>query len=256
MTYRFSIGKLSLKQSTTLIKEIITTTEISIDYRITTKRQYNESGVAIEEIKDEEQLTITCSFATDNYEPSIIQGDVYDLVLGTGAEGGGVAATIANCKLTGYSIRTTQDQFSTTTIIFSKIGPIDSVPGASITKQTVSFGGTQIGDSATVNTSYEGNVQPLIIPTALGILIQSTTVMGGGKLSITVNGYVKKTTRLELEQYLISLYAALSSSPQTLTITYGGTSYTITNCYWMSGRPDVGVKNYTNFELVFIKSAY
>ena len=256
MVYKFGIGKLKLKQSGTTIKEIIPATEISIDYRLTTKREYNESGVAIDELKEEEQLTLTCTFASNAYEPSIIQGDIYDLVLETGVSGGGIAATIANCKLTGYNIRETHDQFSVTTITFSKIGAIDSAPGASITKQRVKFGSVYLGDSATITPSYDGNVQPIIIPTALGILIQSTGVMGGGSLSIGVSGYIAKTTRLELEQYLINLYSSLSTGAQTMTIEYGGTSYTISNCYWQSGRPEVGKLNHTNFELTFIRSAY
>jgi len=256
MVYKFSIGKLKLKQGGSTIKEIIATTEIVIDYKLTTKREYNESGVPIDEMKEEEQLTLSCTFATNAYEPSIIQGDIYDLVLEAGVSGGGVTTTIANCKLTGYSVRQAQDEFSTTTITFSKIGPIDSAPGASITKQRVKFGSIYLGDSATVTPSYDGNVQSLIIPTALGILVRSTGDMGGGSLSIVVSGYIAKTTRLELEQYLINLYSSLSTASGTLTVELGGTSYTIANCYFQSGRPETGKKNHTNFEIVFSKSAY
>jgi hypothetical protein len=256
MIYKFSIGKLKLKQGGSTIKEIIATTEIAIDYRLSTKREYNESGVAIDEMKEEEQLTLTCTFATNAYEPSIIQGDIYDLVLEAGVNGGGVTATIANCKLTGYSVRQVQNDFSTTTITFSKIGPIDSAPGASITKQRVKFGSVYLGDSATLTPSYEGGVQSLIIPTALGILIRSTGDMGGGAITISINGYVAKTTRLELEQYLINLYSSLSTASGTLTVEYGGTSYTIPSCYFQSGRPESGKKNHTSFELTFLKSAF
>ena len=256
MVYKFSIGKLKLKQGLSVIKEIIATTDITIDYRMSTRREYNEGGVPIEEMKEEEQLTLTCTFATNAYEPSIIQGDIYDLVLEAGVSGGGVTATIANCKLTGYSVRQAENEFSTTTITFSKIGPIDSAPGASITKQRVKFGSVYLGDSATVTPSYDGNVQSLIIPTALGILVRSTEDMGGGSLSLTVSGYVAKTTRLELEQYLINLYTALATASGILTVEYGATSYTIPSCYFQSGRPESGKKNHTNFEIQFLKSAY
>ena len=253
MSYKFSIGKLKLKQGGSTIKEIIPTTEISIDYKLSTTREYDASGSTIDEFKDEEQLTLSVSFASTDYEPSIIQGDLYDLVLETGVVGGGIAATITNCKLTGYNIKTSQDQFSITTITFSKVGPID---GSSITKQRVKFGSVYLGDSASVTPSFEGNIQPLIIPTALGVLIRATKDLGGGSLSIIVSGYVKKTTRIELEQHLISLFTALDTEANTLTVEYGGSSYTIANCYFQSGRPEAGKKNHTNFELVFIKSAF
>ena len=80
--------------------------------------------------------------------------------------------------------------------------------------------------------------------------------MGGGQLTITVNGTVKKTTRLELEQYLLSLYTSLSTEPDTLTVEYGLTSYTITNCYLSRGNPGGANKTYSDFSLEFLKSAF
>ena len=107
-----------------------------------------------------------------------------------------------------------------------------------------------------MDTSFEGNVNPIIIPTALGIIAQSTHAMGGGQLNITVNGYVKKTTRIELEQYLVNLYTTMSTEAGTITVTYGGSSYTLTNCYFRSGSAGSSGKVYSSFSLEFIKSAY
>jgi len=254
--FKFSVGKLVLKQSAVTVKEIIPTTEIGMDYGITTEKKYNEDGVVIDEFKDTETLTISVSYATEDFDTSLAEGSIYDLYFTTGANGGGIEVTFAGCRLIKYIVSQSQSGFSITALTFSKTGPIDAVPGDSITKQRVKFGSDYIGDSAYANINYVGNVQPIVVPTALGILIQSTSDLGGGQLEIKISGYVKKTTRLELEQYLINLYNALSTGSGTLTVEYGATSYTITNCYWRSGSPSISNKNFTDFELTFIKSAY
>jgi|GEM_PF-2053253 len=255
-TFKFSVGKVLLKQGGVLKKEIVPTTDISIDYAITTHKEYGTQGEITDETKDTETLTITISYSTDIYDTALVKGEDYDIFFETGHDGGGVAVTFADCRLTGYSVRTAQSEFSITTLTFSKRGAIDAVPGEEITKQKVKFGSVYIGDSASVSPSYSGNVQPLIIPTALGVLIQSTSDLGGGHLTIRVNGFVKKDTRLELEQYLINLYSLLATGKDTLTIEHGLTSYTIPNCYWSGGSPGAGNRQFTDFELTFVKSAF
>lgn len=254
--YKFSVGKVELKQNDVLKKEIIPTTEISIDYDISTHKEYGPQGEVTDEVKETETLTMTISYATDTYDITLIKGENYDVFFETSDAGGGIAVTFADCKLTGYSVRTAQSAYSITTLTFSKKGAIDATPGEEITKQRVKFGATYLGDSAYVSTSYAGNVQPLIIPTALGVLIQSTSDLGGGHLTIRVNCYVKKDSRLELEQYLINLYNLLSTGKNTLTVEHGVTSYTITNCYWSGGSPGAGNRNFTDFELAFVRSGY
>jgi len=255
MTYKFSVGKVKLFQNGVLKKEIIPLTEISIRYSLTTHQERGPDGELIDEFKDTESLEVSFAYATDDYDLNLIKGEDYDITFEQTTEGRGISVTIASCKLTGYELTTTQNSFATTRVTFSKKGAIDSSPGEEPTKQKVKFGSVYLGDSAIVNTSYDGNVQTLIIPTALGVLIRSTQDMGGGALKITVRGYVKKDTRLELEQYLINLYSQLSTGKQDLTVEYGASSYTIPNCYWVSGRPE-GDKTYSNFTLEFVKSAY
>ena len=165
------------------------------------------------------------------------------------------------CRLTGYRVNASQSSFSITTLTFSKRGDIDLLPGEEPTKQLVKFakeggGEVYIGDSAYVVTTYKGNAKGLIIPTALGVLPRSTNDLGGGELNIQIKGYVGKSTRLELEQYLITLYNQLSTGVGTLTVEYGASSYTIDNCIWTGGSPDTNNKEHTSFELSFLKSAY
>lgn len=255
--YKFSVGKVKLKQGVVIKKEIINTTSVEIIYDLTTERKLDHNGKAIDEFKTEERLDITMTYTDSiDYDTVLIKGDVYDIVLETGHGGGGLAATLADCKLKGYSVRASQDTFSEVTLTFSKIGDIDSAPGDPITKQRVKFGAVYIGDSAYVIPEYEGNVNSLIIPTALGVLIRSTGNMGGGQQSIRINGYVKKDSRLELEQYLLNLYNSLSTDKQDLTIEYGVNFYVITNCYFRAGRPAGGNKNFTDFEIELVRSSY
>jgi len=259
-SFKFSIGKVELKQSGVTIKTIEPTQSIDIDHSISTSREVNPDGEVTDEYKEEEVTTISITFAEDNFDTSLAVDDEYDLVFTT-VNNYGLSVTLANCKITGYRVNSSQGQFITATITFSKRGAIDDSPGDTPTKQTVTFsktgGGTvSIGDSAYVNVSYQGNVQPFIIPTALGVLVQSTNELGGGQLSINVDAHVNKSTRLELEQYLINLYSQLSTETGTLTVTYGGSSYTIANCSWVNGSPANSNKVHSRFSLAFIKSGY
>ncbi len=259
-TYNFSIGKVKIKSGSSVILDVTPTRDIELNYSITTHKEYNPYGIVIDEIKETETVNITFSFAYDQWNTSLIKGEDYDLVF-EAVNGKGLVVNIASVKLTAYVLRSAQSEFSIATITFSKSGEIDSDPGDNVTKQTVTFsktgGGTEsIGDSAFVNISYQGNAHSFIVPTALGMLIQTTSDCGGGQLNIRVNGYIKKDTRLELEQYLINLYGALSLAKGTLTVTYGGTSYSITNCVFVSGSGEGGNQRYGNFSIEFIKSAY
>jgi len=254
--FKFSVAKVELKQGAVSKKEINLTTDISIEYDMSTVKKHGQDGLVQDEFSDTKQINISLTYAPEDIEPTLIKDEDYDLHFTTGANSGGIAVTLADCKLLKYSVIQSQSGFAMTTLIFSKKNEMNSVVGASITKQRVKFGSNYIGDSAYVNVNYVGNTQPIIVPTALGVLIQSTSDLGGGQLEVRVRGYVKKDTRLELEQYLINLYNTLSTGSGTLTVEYGATSYTITNCYWRSGSPDISNKNFTDFELSFIKSAY
>lgn len=258
--YSFSIGKVELKQSGVTIKEILPTQNIDIDHSITTVREIGPDGEVTDEYRDEETTTISITFAEDNFDTGLTVDEEFDLVFST-VNNYGISVILANCRLTGYKINSAQGQFVTATITFSKRGAIDDTPGTEPTKQKVKFskiggGDVYLGDSAYANVGYQGNAQSLIIPTALGVLVQSTNDLGGGQLGITINGYVKKDTRLELEQYLINLYSQISTEAGTLTVEYGASSYTITNCYWTGGSPAGGNRTHTKFSLSFIKSAY
>jgi hypothetical protein len=261
ITYKFSVSKIILKQSNVVKKTIIPVSDISIDYDITTTKEYGEDGKVIDEFVETKTLTIDIDYATDIYDTTLVVGDEYDVYFETGVNGGGLEVTFANCKIVNYRVEMSQDGIAKSILSFSKQGDIDDEPGDEITKQVVKFnkegsGTVTIGDSATVTPSYEGNVNPIIVPTALGVIIQSTKDLGGGQINLVVKGYVKKDTRLELEQYLVTLYTQLSTEKGTLTIEYGLTSYTIANCYFVSGSTNIDKKNHTNFELQFVKSAF
>lgn len=258
MVYSFSVGNLVLKQGGATIKTIEFARNIALDYRINTHKEYGPEGQVISEDTETEDLTVTCEFLEQTFDTGLDVGAYFDIFLSLGGPDGttGLALTLANCRVTAYSIKSAQGEFVVSNFTFSKSGKIDDNPGATPAVETVKFGNIYIGDHASVNVSYDGNVIEYILPTALGIKMMSTSYVGGGKLNITVNGYIKKESRLEIEQYLVNLYTTLSTVAGTLTATYGSSSYTLTNVCFVRGSSSGGTGKYSNFSIEFLRSAY
>lgn len=257
MTYKFSVGNVAIKDGDTVVKNISNAKNIELDYSISTTKEVGPDGVLLDEYKDEERLTITIEFTDDKFDTNLSQDKYYDVYLTTGPHNSGIAITFTKCKLTSYRVRTAQGEFLTATITFSKTGPLTHQPGQEEpARQKIKFGNVYLGDSATLVTSFQGNVVSHIIPTALGVLLRSTQEIGGGSLNITVRGVVKRDTRLELEQYFINLLTSLDTNKNTLTVEYGDMSYSITDCYFTEGSLSDRVSNHSEFTLTFQKSAY
>ena len=257
MNYSFAVGQLIIKSGLTTVKTISNARNINVEYTISTHNEIGADGVVTDSVVEEESLVITAEWSDTGFDATLAVGTYFDMVLQPGYNSSGIAAiTFARCRITGYSVRSAQGEFVICQLTMTKTGPIGAATGVSPTVQRVKFGSTYIGDSASVTTGYDGNVQALIIPTALGVLLRTTQDLGGGQISISVHGYVKKATRLELEQYLVNLYLLLSTSPGTLTVEYGLSSYTVTNCVFTRGSSDGGNKLYGNFTIEFLKSAY
>lgn len=256
MAYAFSIGSMALKQGGATIKTVSNTVDASINYSISTHKEYGPEGQVTSEEVETEEMTVECSYFEATYDTTISIGQYYDVVFSTDPSGRAMPLTLANCRITGYNVSLSQDGFTRATITFSKKGKPTDAPGATVAKETVQFGSTYLGDSAYLDMSYEGNVITHIIPTALGTIFQSTSQVGGGVQEIQVNGYVAKASRLEVEQYLMNLASTLSTSSGTLTVTYGGSSYTVTGCYFKSLSKSGGSGKYANFTVTFQRSAY
>jgi hypothetical protein len=253
MIYKFSVGKAILTALEVVYsKTIETATSVSISYDVTTTRAINPDGIAYDEYKDEEKITIELSYV-DDIDPVLINGGRYDILLTTGAEGGGITYSLGNCRLIEYSVKTIQDNFVTITARFSKIGSASSSTGSI---QKVKFAGTYIGDSAYATFSYQGNVINRIIPTALGSIFQTTGQTGGGLTTIKVKARVKKDDRLTLESYINSLFSSLSVVKGSLVVEYGTTSYTLTNCVFVNGSMQDINRTYGELEIEFQRSAY
>ena len=254
MVYHFSVGQLTIMQGLSVVKTITNARNINVEYSVTEHLEYNSEGEVTDSVRDTETLTITADWADVGFDLTLAVDQKYDVVLQPSTTGKGIAAiTFNNCKLSRYTTRSSQADYVICELGFTKIGPLDN---SATVSQRVKFGSIYLGDSATVNTTYEGNVQPLIIPTALGVLVRTTQHLGGGQLSINVTAYAKKPTRLELEQYILNLYISLAVGPETLTVEYGATSYTITNCVFARGTPAGSNKVYGNFSADFLRTAY
>lgn len=257
MAYNFSVGKLTLKSSGVTVKSITQAVDISVDHTLNTHKEYGPEGTVISEVVESEEITVTCSFLEGSYDTSLVLGQQVDLELTQGGPNGatGITLTLANCKITGYKVKESQGAFVSSDLTLSKLGGLTD---SSVVKETVKFGTSNIyiGDSASVEVSYEGNVIDYVIPTALGIGIMTTQYVGGGKLNIKVNGYVEKAHHLEVEQYLINLYTSLQTAKGTLTVAYGLTTYTIENVVFQRGSASGGKGKYGTFTCEFVKSAY
>jgi hypothetical protein len=112
--------------------------------------------------------------------------------------------------------------------------------------------GISLGDHAYVSFAYQGNNDVRIVPRAKGAIIRSTSEMGGGILSITVNGVKATATRLALEQYFGTIDSSLTLiAPGSLVI--DGT-FTLTNCYLESFDQNNEDLRSNTFTFKFVKS--
>ena len=103
-----------------------------------------------------------------------------------------------------------------------------------------------------ISFDYEGNVQTRIIPRATGVKVWSTEEMGGGVITITVNCFQAKTTRLALEQDLNTLLGNIKGKSGTLSVE---STLTFSNCYLQSFRMGKEISKTNYYTLIFIQSA-
>lgn len=257
MAYKFSVGNLTLKLGGAVVKSINQATDISVDHIINTHKEYGPEGTVTSEVVESQEINITCSFIESAYDSSLVIGQNLDLELTQGGPSGstGITLTLANCRITGYKVAQNQGDYVKSELTFSKLGGLTD---STVVKETVKFGTSNIyiGDSASVEVSYDGNVIEYVVPTALGIGIMTTQYVGGGKLNIKVTGYVEKAHHLEVEQYLINLYTSLQTAKGTLTVAYGLTTYTIADVVFQRGSASGGSGKYGTFTCEFVKSAY
>ena len=109
------------------------------------------------------------------------------------------------------------------------------------------FNGVMLGDHAWISVDTDNEVEIHKIPRADGAIIRRR---GGGVKTITISGWIVKTTKTEIEQYFDSLAANLTSSIGTLIV--NGISYT--NCILQSVKPSTEHNRWATFTITFIKS--
>lgn len=98
---------------------------------------------------------------------------------------------------------------------------------------------------------YSGNTQTRVIPQATGVKIWDTDTLGGGEITITVNVFVQKDSRLLLEQHIYTLIGNIKGQTGTLTI---DTSWELTNCTMESLSMSQDCNKHAYFTIVFKKS--
>ena len=157
MIYKFSVSNIRLTSiETAYTKEITTTKSIEINYTVTTTREIGADGIATNEYKDEERITVSFEY-NDTIDTSLIAGKRYNIELLTGTEGGGISITLNNCLLTSYATRLSQDEFVNIRVEFSKIGAIDT-PETMPTQQRVKFDGVYLFIDCDARLPYKNEV--------------------------------------------------------------------------------------------------
>ena len=112
-----------------------------------------------------------------------------------------------------------------------------------------------VGDYAYVNFDYTSNNDIRVIPDAKGVKIRGTSELGGGYLTITVNGLVAKANRFVLESYFAAMDTTFSLTVKgDLLISDENGSLTLTDCYLESFSQSGEDLKVNSFIMRFVKS--
>jgi hypothetical protein len=109
------------------------------------------------------------------------------------------------------------------------------------------FNGVSIGDHAWVNITTSNEVEVHKIPRADGAILRRR---GGGLKNITVNAWINKGTRVEVEQYFNQLGGAFTSAVADLIV--NGVTYS--DCLLQNISQDAVHNKWSNFTVTFLKS--
>ena len=125
----------------------------------------------------------------------------------------------------------------------------------SIANCRIEWKGIEIGQHAFLNLSYAGNTKEVIIPRAKGIYIWSTSQLGGGRLSVSIQSAVAFENRTTLEAYFTGLDSSMDlTTPGDIVIQDENGTVTLEDCYLASfamGSDDLKINK---FNMEFIKS--
>ena len=121
---------------------------------------------------------------------------------------------------------------------------------------SVKWKGVEMGDHACVTYDYSGNTDTRIIPRGKGVRIWSTKELGGGLLTITIDGIVARTSRIDLEEYFQDLDSVFElNEVGDLVITdENANTYTIPNCYLQNLSQETRDLKINKFSAKFITS--
>ena len=109
----------------------------------------------------------------------------------------------------------------------------------------------ELGVTEWVNVDYSGNVHTRIIPRAKGIKIWNTSELGGGALTVTVDTFIVKNSRLEVEQYIVNLINNLANKKGDLVIE---DVFTISDCYISDIKSSKTSSRWNHITITFVKS--
>jgi hypothetical protein len=111
----------------------------------------------------------------------------------------------------------------------------------------ITFNGVGIGDHGWVEISTTNEVEVHKIPRADGAILRRR---GGGLKTLTVNAWIKRDKRSDVEKYFNELAGALTSDIADLIVN----DVTYSNCLLQNIAADPVHNNWARFTVTFLKS--
>jgi len=121
-TLKFSVGKIRLLKSPSIYTEIGVATGITVKY---SAAAVDFRGGDYDYPVDIKLGDLSCEITADSAKfestkPVPMDDTLYDVVLETGKQGGGLTGTIKNMKIISYEVKSTQNAFIVSTLVMRK----------------------------------------------------------------------------------------------------------------------------------------
>lgn len=126
-TFKFSVGKITLGST-----ELAACKNIGVSFDGNPSEFYGADyryPLALELGNQSCEITVeNAQFALENFPDDVggsaatfLTNELVDVTLQAGANGGGLAGTIKNCKVVSYEVNSVQDDFVSATLVLKKI---------------------------------------------------------------------------------------------------------------------------------------
>jgi hypothetical protein len=118
---KFSVGKIQLKKNQNTV-DVAIATGITVKYSAAAVEfRGGDYDYPVEIKLGDLSCELTAETATFSSTPPAVMDDtLYDVVLSTGKQGGGLTGTIKNMKIVSYDVKSAQNAFVVSTLVMRK----------------------------------------------------------------------------------------------------------------------------------------